>query len=209
MNGYIKALGIAATSAGKRALRLHLNENRGGCSPVVLQALRQLTAEDIASYPDYTTAIDAAAAYFGVPADWVMLVNGLDDAVRLLSEAAANRGALTPAGPGSFSGVILDPAFDMYAAGILGAGGRVSRVAPRENFVFSLDDVLAASEEARLIYLTDPNNPTGIGLPTGAVEALSAARGLRRQSFSTKRTRTSAAARSSRRCGARPSGFRM
>ncbi|MEI6245149.1 MAG: histidinol-phosphate transaminase [Acidobacteriota bacterium] len=176
MNGYIKALGIAATSAGKRALRLHLNENRGGCSPAVLQALQRLTTEDIASYPDYTAAIDAAAAYFGVPADWVMLVNGLDDAVRLLSEAAANRGALTPAGPGSFSGVILDPAFDMYAAGILGAGGRVSRVAPRENFVFSLDDVLAASEEARLIYLTDPNNPTGIGLPTGAVEALSAAR---------------------------------
>ena len=34
-------------------LRLHLNENTGGCSPAVLDAIRGLTAEEIALYPDY------------------------------------------------------------------------------------------------------------------------------------------------------------
>jgi len=168
MNSYIQALGIAATTAGKRALRLHLNENTGGCSPAVLQALQRITADQVASYPDYGPAIDAVARRFDVPADWIMLVNGLDEAVSLFSWAAASRG--------HFTGVVIDPAFDMYAAGIVHAGGRLSRVAPRPNFAWSLEDVLAASADAQLIYLTDPNNPTGVGLPAGAVEALSAAR---------------------------------
>ena len=175
MNSYLKALGPAAT-AGTRALRLHLNENGAGCSPAVLQALQRITADQVSSYPNYASAINAVAAYFDVPGDWVMLVNGLDEAVSLVSAAAARRGTLAPGTPGTFAGVILEPAFDMYAAGIQHAGGRISHVAPRPNFEFSIDDVLAASEGARVIYLTDPNNPTGIGLPAGAVDALAAAR---------------------------------
>ncbi len=172
MNSYLQALGVAATSAGKSALRLHLNENTGGCSPAVLQALQHITADQVSSYPDYTPAIAAVAARFDVPADWIMLVNGLDEAVTLFSSAAA----LAAGSRAPFTGVVIDPAFDMYAAGIVHAGGRISRVAPRANFAWSLDDVLAASEEATLIYLTDPNNPTGIGLPPGAIESLVAAR---------------------------------
>lgn len=146
-------------------LRLHLNENTAGCSPAVLRALAALTPDQIASYPDYTSAIDATAAWFGVPRDWVLLVNGLDEGLHL---AAAVSGA--------GRGVILEPAFEMYATCIEESGGTVVRVPPRDNFAFSLDDVLAASENARLVYLTDPNNPTGLGLPAGAIEAISTAR---------------------------------
>lgn len=176
MNSYLQALGVAATTDGRRALRLHLNENTGGCSPAVLQALQHITIDQVSSYPDYTPAIAAVAAKFGVPNDWVMLVNGLDEAVSLFASAASHRGTLEPGTSGTFTAVILDPAFDMYAAAIVHAGGRLSRVAPRANFAWSLDDVLAASADATLIYLTDPNNPTGIGLPPGAVEALAEAR---------------------------------
>lgn len=172
MNSYLQALGVAATTAGQRALRLHLNENTGGCSPAVLQALQRITMEQVSSYPDYTPAIAAVAARFGVPTDWIMLVNGLDEAVSLFSSAAA----VATGTRGPFTGVVIDPAFDMYAAGVVHAGGRLSRVAPRANFAWSLDAVLAASVDARLIYLTDPNNPTGIGLPPGAIEALADAR---------------------------------
>ena len=65
MNAYTKALGIAATPAGKTALRLHLNENGGGCSPAVLQALQRLTPDLIGAYPDYGPAIAAVAATCG------------------------------------------------------------------------------------------------------------------------------------------------
>jgi histidinol-phosphate/aromatic aminotransferase/cobyric acid decarboxylase-like protein len=174
MNSYLQALGVAATTAGKRALRLHLNENTGGCSPAVLQALQHITADQVSSYPDYTPAIAAVAARFDVPTGWVMLVNGLDEAVSLVAWAAARRSTLEPGttstrnpgsrDPGTFVGVVLAPAFDMYAAGIVHAGGRISHVAPRPNFAWSLDDVLAASEDATLIYLTEGGAPP---LPVG------------------------------------------
>jgi len=150
-------------------LRLHLNENTAGCSPAVLSALAALTPDQIGSYPDYSRAIDATAAWFNVPRDWVLLVNGLDEGLQLASAAAsgATRG---------FRGVVLEPAFEMYGVCIEESGGTVVRVAPRPDFAFSMDDVLVASESATLIYLTDPNNPTGLGLPAGAVEAIATAR---------------------------------
>lgn len=168
MNAYTKALGIAATSAGKSHLRLHLNENGAGCSPAVVQALQRITADQLASYPDYGPAIAAIARACNVPDDWIMLVNGLDEAIGLIVQAycASSRG----------SAVILDPAFDMYAVTIRNAGGTLVRVAPDANFGWSLDDVLTASVDARLIFITNPNNPTGISIPDGMIEAIALAR---------------------------------
>lgn len=191
MNAYTKALGIAATPAGKGALRLHLNENSGGCSPAVLQALRSLTPDQVSSYPDYGPALDAVAAWYGVPADWIMLVNGLDEGVPLAVSAVnrlpltvnrlpstVNRSPLTVdrLPPTVNRCVVLEPAFDMYAVAIRNAGCELVRVAPRPNFEFSVDDVLEASKDASLIFLTDPNNPTGVGIPADAIEAIATAR---------------------------------
>jgi hypothetical protein len=50
-------------------LRLHQNENTGGCSPRVLAALSRLRADQIGFYPPYAAATDAVAAYLGVTAD--------------------------------------------------------------------------------------------------------------------------------------------
>lgn len=150
-------------------LRLHLNENTAGCSPAVLKALASLSPDQIAAYPDYARAIDATAAWFGVPRDWILLVNGLDEGLHLASAAAASAGR-------GFRGVVLEPAFEMYTACIEESGGAVTRVSPGPGFRFDLDAVIDASREARLVYVTDPNNPTGLGLPAGAIEAIAAAR---------------------------------
>ena len=62
-------------------LRLHQNENTGGCSPRVLAALRSITAEQMAVYPPYQVAVDASARHFGVDPSRVLLVNGLDEGI--------------------------------------------------------------------------------------------------------------------------------
>ena len=54
-------------------LRLHQNENTGGCSPRVLAALAALRADQIGFYPPYAAATDAVAHYLGVPVDRVTL----------------------------------------------------------------------------------------------------------------------------------------
>jgi histidinol-phosphate aminotransferase len=143
-------------------LRLHLNENTAGCSPRVIDAIRALTREDAAIYPDYEAATAACATRFGVEPGHVLLTNGLDEGI-LLAAIVALRGS--PAAD-PYEAVIVQPAFEMYAACADGIGGRIVDVAPRADFSFPLDRVLdALSPKTRVIYLTSPNNPTGISIP--------------------------------------------
>jgi histidinol-phosphate aminotransferase len=136
-------------------LRLHLNENTAGCSPKVLAAIHALTREQAASYPDYGDAVASATARLGVSADQLILTNGLDEGI-LAASVAALAGA-----PGS-EGVVVEPAFDMYAVCIEAVGGRVAAVALNNDFSFPLQSVLAAiHSRTRLVFLTSPNNPTG------------------------------------------------
>ena len=66
-------------------LRLHQNENTGGCSPRVLDALATLRADQICFYPPYAEATSAIATYLGVPADRITLLNGLDEGIMALA----------------------------------------------------------------------------------------------------------------------------
>jgi histidinol-phosphate aminotransferase len=154
-------------------LRLHLNENTGGCSPAVLAAIRAIEADEIACYPDYADITAAVERFLDVDAGWVQLTNGLDEGLHVVAQAAATR-----AGRSSRprSAVIVEPAFEMYAICAAAAGLDVVRIPPRDGFVFPLDALLAeAALDAGLFYLTDPNNPTGLAIPPGAIEQLCAA----------------------------------
>src|SRR4030095_11387175 len=74
-------------------LRLHLNENTGGCSPAVIEALRALRPEDVARYPDYGGGAAAAcAAYLGVDEARLILTNGLDEGLLAAAIACLQRG---------------------------------------------------------------------------------------------------------------------
>src|ERR671911_3718 len=90
-------------------LRLHLNENTGGCSPRVLEAIRALTAEQIAAYPDYRSAVFSCARHFDIDPDWLLLTNGLDEGLFLM--ALARLGADKTAGA---EAIVPVPAFDPY-----------------------------------------------------------------------------------------------
>lgn len=159
-----------APEAG-RALRLHLNENTGGCSPAVLDAIRGLTAEDIAFYPQYDDVERETAAYLGVDRSWMALVNGLDEGLHLVSAVA-----LRPDPEGPRRSVIPEPAFEMYAACTKAAGGVALRIAPREDFIFPLDEILAALDgRTRLLYLTNPDNPTGLTVQPSTIASIAAA----------------------------------
>lgn len=152
-------------------LRLHLNENTAGCSPAVLEALRGITAETVAFYPDYSEAIAACCERLGVAADSLLLTNGLDEGI-LAASVAALRGSAdaTP-----FEAIVIVPAFDMYAACADAVGGCVVEVPQDENFEFPLDAVLAAvNRRTRIVFITSPNNPTGITVPRANILAVAA-----------------------------------
>jgi histidinol-phosphate aminotransferase len=63
----------------------------------------------------------------------------------------------------------------MYRVSAEAVGLPVTPIPPRPDFVFPLDELLTAAPRAAIVYLTDPNNPTGLGIPAGAVEQIAAA----------------------------------
>jgi histidinol-phosphate aminotransferase len=146
-----------------QGLRLHLNENTGGCSPRVLEAIRRIQTSDVATYPSYPTLVRACAAHFDVDPEWVLLTNGLDEGILM---AAVGHIARTRAHDAET--IIPLPAFDPYPNSTAAVGATAVRVPPRPGFVFQADDVIAAiTPRTKMIFLNTPNNPTGqlIALP--------------------------------------------
>ena len=155
---------VATPAAG---LRLHLNENTAGCSPKVTDVLSRMTGADAAFYPDYSAAIDACARRFGVEPSRVALTNGLDEGILAAAIVAARTGA------GLNEAIVVVPAFDMYAACADAAGGKVVTVPLDDTFQFSAERVLPAlTARTRIVFLTNPNNPTGRRFPDEAIVAI-------------------------------------
>ncbi len=152
-------------------LRLHLNENTGGCSDRVMDAIRAMRATDISAYPDYRRDVTAVARHFGVDPDWLVLTNGLDEGIFLSSIGTFGR-----AHDASLEAIVPVPAFDPYLTATAAMDARTIRVPPGSDFAFPADAVVAAiTPKTRLIFLNTPNNPTGRAIPHGVLHRIAAA----------------------------------
>ncbi len=135
------------------ALRLHLNEHTGGCSPAVTTAIAAVTRETIAKYPDYTRVTQAVANHLAVPSSRVLLTNGLDE------------GIFAPSRPSSSDAVILEPAFGMYADAVEAVGGTVVRVMPGPDLALDRAAIAAAvTPRTGALFVASPGNPSGVSL---------------------------------------------
>src|SRR6266851_1209143 len=117
--------------AGRTGLRLDFNENTVGCSPRVLARLRSLDAELLARYPEREPVEKEVAGYLGLDPAQVLLTNGVDEAIHLLSSTYLN--------PGD-EALIVVPTFAMYAIFAEAEGARVVHILSGENFVFPLQE---------------------------------------------------------------------
>jgi histidinol-phosphate aminotransferase len=150
-------------------LRLHQNENTGGCSPRVLEALAALRADQVGFYPPYAAAVDACARLFGVEPDRLALTNGLDEGILVLAVTYLRPSAGAPVP----EAVVPEPAFEVYRIDVDVAGGRFVSVPPAADFTLPLDAVLRAITPAtRAVFLTNPNNPTGVSMPLDAIRTI-------------------------------------
>ena len=152
-------------------LRLHLNENTAGCSPRVLAAIRGMTPLDVSTYPDYEAAVRETARYLGVPPDWIVLTNGLDEGLLLTAvgylvqrapEALVARGATPTPSDGLPEQILVLPAFEPYTINAKALGARTVALAMNDQFAYPTDAVLAAiGPNTRLIHVNTPHNPSG------------------------------------------------
>lgn len=148
-------------------LRLHYNENTAGCSAAVVRALSELTVHDIATYEDDAGTTSEIGRWFRVPDGWVLPVNGLDEGILLTAQLAALESRAR------YAAVVVEPAFEMYADVVTTTGGEIVRLPPVADFAFDATRVVArATPDTRLVFLCDPNNPTGLGLSRIDVESI-------------------------------------
>ncbi len=140
---------------GDRAgLRLDFNENTGGCSPRVLERLRQMQPEQLACYPEREPVERTVAAFLGLQPEQLLLTNGVDEAIQLVCQAYLE--------PGD-DAVIVVPTFAMYQICMAATGATVISIPADEDFRFPTSKVMAytTSPKTRLIAIANPNNPTG------------------------------------------------
>jgi histidinol-phosphate aminotransferase len=152
-------------------MRLHLNENTAGCSPAVLEALRALGRQDAGCYPDYDRARAAVASSVGVPADHVLLTNGLDEGILAAVGAAfRDRTGEVPETVG------VAPAFDMYEVCTTALGGRMVTVPLDGHYRLDPARITAAVTPAtRIVFLTNPHNPSGVTWALDDLQAIARA----------------------------------
>ena len=137
--------------AGK--LRLDFNENTTGCSPAVRKALAKITAKELAMYPEYRLRTARIARYFAVRPEELLLTNGGDDALRVFFDTFVE--------PGS-SILICEPTFPMYRYYGEIAGAHIEVLKYDSQMRFPLHAALAAlTAKPRVLFIANPNNPTG------------------------------------------------
>jgi histidinol-phosphate aminotransferase len=147
------------------AVKLASNESPIGPSPAAVEAMCR-AAPSVHRYPDATgfRLREALAHRHGVPMEHITLGNGSNEILALACLAFG-----TPAD----HAVIGDPSFVYYAIGLTMAGIPFTRVPLRDRLSWSVDDLLAAVRpETKLLFIANPNNPTGAYVPGDALARL-------------------------------------
>ena len=147
-----------------RVIKLASNENPLGSSPKALTALREGTSA-LHRYPDGGAfrLREALADRWKVTLDQVILGNGSDEILGLL--------ARTFLAPGD-EAVMADQTFVIYKMEVTAAHGKPI-VVPLKQWKHDLPAMAAAvTDRTRLLFLCNPNNPTGTMVSADEVELL-------------------------------------
>ncbi|MFJ3621161.1 Rv2231c family pyridoxal phosphate-dependent protein CobC [Streptomyces iakyrus] len=133
---------------------------RADTPPVWLREHIAASLGGLAAYPDGRAARAAVAARHGLPVERVLLTAGAAEAFVLLARALKVRRP-----------VVVHPQFTEPEAALRDAGHTVGRVLLREEDGFRLDPA-AVPEDADLVVIGNPTNPTSVLHPADAIASL-------------------------------------
>jgi histidinol-phosphate aminotransferase len=157
--GKSKAAGVA------KIHKLSSNETPLGPSPKAMEAIR--TFDHLELYPDgaATQLREAIAARYGLDPNRIICGTGSDELLSLITNAYV--------GPGD-EGIFTEHGFLVYRIAIQAAGG-TPVVAPEKDLHTDVDAILErVTEKTKIVYLANPNNPTGTYIPFDEVKRLHA-----------------------------------
>ncbi|AKR57414.1 histidinol-phosphate aminotransferase [Devosia sp. H5989] len=162
--------GRSQAAPGVEPVKLSANESPIGTSPMALAAYKAAVAEGLEIYPEGTSRHlrIALGEVYGLDPDRILCGNGSDDILHLLAQAFLGEGD---------EAVMSKYGFSVYPI-ITKAADATIVMAEEEDYTASVDAMLAAvTERTRMVFLANPNNPTGTYLPASELKRLHA--GLR------------------------------
>ena len=158
--------GKSKAAGGVKLHKLSSNETPLGASPKAIAAFASV-GDKLELYPDGAASDlrEAIGRVYGLDPARLVCGNGSDDLLHLLTMAYV--------GPGD-EGLYSQYGFLVYPIAITAAGGTCV-VAPEKDFRTDVDALLArVSEKTRIVFLANPNNPTGTYIPFDEVKRLAA-----------------------------------
>lgn len=145
----------------EKIVKLASNENPLGMSPKAKKAV-EAAINGIERYPDQFDLIKAVAERTGVAQNQVVLGNGSNDVLDLIARVFLAPGR---------SAVFAQHAFAVYPLATLSTGAELIST-PAKNFGHDLAAMCAAIRpDTRIVWIANPNNPTGTFLPYPEVRA--------------------------------------
>ncbi|WP_460168410.1 histidinol-phosphate transaminase [Thermostilla marina] len=147
-----------------RYIKLNTNENPYPASPKVFEAIRAVLEGGLQKYPDAlaTPFRIAASKVLGVDPDWILAGNGSDDILTIVTRAFVEAGDVVR---------YPRPSYVLYSVLAELQSARSEEVPFTADW--RLDDSLFDdTERLRLVYLPNPNSPTGTLIPPEEILAL-------------------------------------
>jgi histidinol-phosphate aminotransferase len=166
-------LDIAPYTPGKsgagltgRVFKLSANETPLGPSPKAIEAYKS-AADHLEDYPEGTSRAlrQAIGRTYGLDPDHIICGAGSDEILNLLAHAYL--------GPGD-EAIHTTHGFLVYPIATM-ANGAINVIAPEKNFTADVDAILnAVTPRTKMVWLANPNNPTGTYVPFDEVKRLRA-----------------------------------
>ncbi len=147
-----------------KIIKLASNENPMGMPESACKAAQAVLTGDNGRYPDANgfSLKKAVSERYGVPMDWITLGNGSNDIIDIAGRTFAKNGD---------SIVFSEYSFIVYMLTAKAVGAAGIEV-PAKNYGHDLDAMLKAiREDTRIVFLANPNNPTGTFLKPEEIES--------------------------------------
>jgi histidinol-phosphate aminotransferase len=151
---------------GRKVFKLSANETPFGPSPKAIEAYKSVAAH-LEDYPEGTSRIlrEAIGHAFGLDPDRIICGAGSDELLNLLAHVYLGRGD---------EAISTTHGFLVYPIATMASGATIL-VAPETDYTADVDAMLKlVTPRTKLVWLANPNNPTGTYLPFDEVKRLRA-----------------------------------
>lgn len=161
MTGYVPG---EQPQGASKVIKLNTNENPYQCSPKVKAAIGRVVTQGLQKYPDpLATAFRMTAGeVLGIDPEWILCGNGSDDLLTIITRACV--------GPGDFVR-FPSPSYILYhtLAELQDAACDIVPFEPDWTLGYKFTQRIGG---LRLVYLANPNSPSGTKFPPGEVAAM-------------------------------------